>query len=383
MQQPVDDRQNGAYSAVPLGVYTLPMPTMNATPMIYAMPPQDAAPIQPEYTKPVSPIKETFYQLIGIGITFNVIYGLNLFTAAVHATSATITALVYLGNPTSMAPAMSGSTSPYLPSVCFTPRQAGAPVVETGRRPGFEVKLEEFVDIKTYLAAIVILFFALSAAFQAAQGAIKGKYHDRVVNNRVNLLRYVEYSLSASLMMVGIACTLMIYDFFTHVLIFTLTFLCMHIGLVADFIRVLKNSLTKISEATDGVQMDVEIHPSTCMKDLGKLKWFTHWLGWIAIMVPYVAVFFVNYLRTALRASDCMRDLPTGTIIPAVPIGVHGIIISRFSLFSIFGFVQYRQFSRKDSPEKIGLATEHSFILLSLVAKSLLGWLLAFNVLFT
>jgi uncharacterized membrane protein len=345
---------------------------------------QQQDPSDPANTKPnaSSPLKEMFYQVIGIGITFKVIYGLNFFTAAVHATSATIIALVYMGNPSPVSLESRESTSPYIPAVCFTPRPANAVAIDPSHRPGFSVRLEEFIELKTYLAFIVVLFFALSAAFQAAQGARKAKYRDRVVNNRVNLLRYVEYSLSASLMMVGIACTLMIYDFFTHVLIFALTFLCMHIGLVADFLRVLQNSLTRIKEATEGVQMDVEIHPSTCIKDLGKLKWFTHWLGWIAIMVPYIAVFAVNYLRSALRSADCMRNLPADTVIPSIPLFVHFVLASQFTLFSIFGFVQYRQFSRKDSDEKIGLATEHSFIILSLVAKSLLGWLLAFNVLF-
>lgn len=377
MQNPVDDRGNAvAYSALPVGYPPATAPN-------YAMPPQDVAPITPGYEKPRSPIEETFRQLIGIGITFKVIYGLNFFTAALHATSATIIALVYMGNPNSAVPETSAFTSPYLPAVCFTPTQAGVVVADTRYRPGFHVNLEEFVGLKTYLAFIVVFFFAFSAAFQVAQGAMKGKYMDRVVNNRVNLLRYVEYSLSASLMMVAIACVLMIYDFFTHILIFTLTFLCMHIGLVADFIRVLQDSLTKISEATDdGAQMQVEIRPSDCIKDLGKLKWFTHWLGWIAIMVPYVAVFFLNYFREVLMSADCMQDLPIGTTVPSLPLVVHIIVIVQFLLFSVFGFVQYRQFSRKDSPEKIGLATEHSFIILSLVSKSILGWLIAFNVLF-
>ena len=159
MQNPVDDRGNAvAYSALPVGYPPATAPN-------YAMPPQDVAPITPGYEKPRSPIEETFRQLIGIGITFKVIYGLNFFTAALHATSATIIALVYMGNPNSVSAGTSASTSPYLPAVCFTPTVL---VVDPGRRPGFEVKLEEFVDLKTYLAFIVIFFFAFSAAFQAA-----------------------------------------------------------------------------------------------------------------------------------------------------------------------------------------------------------------------
>lgn len=355
--------------------------TAMSTPAVVYGTPQDAE--VPTGNIKSSPGKDTFFQLIGIGITFNVIYGLNFFTAAVHAGSATIIALVYMGKTESVVLEDTKIAGPYLPAVCFEPSSITDPT-RSGRRPGFDIQIEELVSLKTYLAVIVVSFFALSAVFQAAQGLNKNNYMDRVVNNRVNLLRYVEYSLSASLMMVGIACTLMIYDFFTHILIFTLTFLCMHLGLVADYIRVLQNSVTKINEATENVvQMDTEIHPSSCIKDMGKLKWFTHWLGWIAIMVPYLAVFVWNYLRTAFRSSDCMRDLAIGTEIPDIPPWVHMIILSQFTLFSIFGFVQYRQFTRKDSPEIVGLATEHSFILLSLVAKSLLGWLLAFNVLFS
>ena len=324
--------------------------------------------------------QDAFRQLIGIGTTFNVIYILNFFTAGVHAFNAAIILLVYMGT-TDSSPSTDGDIrGPYIPNVCFNVATVDTP--NQGGRPGFHVELEETIGAKNYLAIIVVSFFSLSAVCQIAQGIRKNKYKQRIEKNEVNLLRYIEYSLSASFMMVGIACTLMIYDVFTHILIFTCTFLCMLLGLIADYIRVLQTSLTEINTQVGDFNLNCTMSPMDCIKDLGHLKWFTHWLGWVAIMVPYLAVFAVNYVRSVSRISECMEDMPVDVDIPDVPPEVHLIVMGQFILFSIFGFVQYRQFSRKGDPKKIGIATEHSFIILSLVAKSLLGWLLAFNLLF-
>jgi hypothetical protein len=261
----------------------------------------------------------------------------------------------------------------YLPSVCFS--RGG----DNGGQPDFEVLPEAFIDLEIYLAVLVIIFFVLSFVFQFVPGLFRESYKKRVENNGVNKWRYIEYSLSASVMMVAIACVLTIYDFFTHILVFTCTFLCMHLGLVADFLRYLEVSIGKI--LTYNTDDDGSIKE---FKDLlHGLKWFVHALSWVAVFVPYIAVLFVSYSFTVFTEWDCLSGLPEDTV--KVPDFVHAIVLSQFALFSVFGVVQIIQFcSNTDTvlkTKRVGIRTEFTFIILSLIAKTLLGWLIAFNVL--
>jgi hypothetical protein len=121
-----------------------------------------------------------------------------------------------------------------------------------------------------------------------------------------------------------------------------------------------------------------------------KLKWFTHALSWVAIMVPYLCVFFVVYMFTANNEWTCLSGMTNG---PEMPGWVHGIVVGQFILFSIFGLVQVTQFCSNTRPdggfeeaekriEVVGIRTEYRFVLLSLIAKTMLGWLIAYNVIF-
>jgi hypothetical protein len=209
------------------------------------------------------------------------------------------------------------------------------------------------------------------------------------------VMRYIEYSLSASVMMVSIACVLTVYDFFTHILVFTCTFLCMHLGLVADYLRFLEMSLTDLHEGMEQNSdklSDIDHltgNAENCKKAVQKLKWFTHALSWVAIMVPYLCFVFVVYMFTANNEWTCLSGMTNG---PEMPGWVHGIVVGQFILFSIFGLVQVTQFCSntrsgdfdkdKKRIEVIGIRTEYSFVLLSLIAKTMLGWLIAYNVIF-
>ena len=186
----------------------------------------------------------------------------------------------------------------------------------------------------------------------------------------------------------------------------------MILGLIADHLRMLEINLKKETVVfMNKTRADF-------IKDISLLKWFAHGLGWIAILAPY-GVFFGSYFRTVLRSAACLQNLPPDT--EAVPWWVHVIIIFQFALFSSFGLVQWLQF--RDSPKtpldkemfrpvtpeemypgdvpnynndpeaylavaeryeqqtrKIGITTERRFITLSIIAKTLLGWLIAGNI---
>ena len=315
-------------------------------------------------------------------VTFETIYGLNFFTAAVHAVSA----LVIFVNAFDMQPITrtleDEAIGPYLPAVCF----------QSGRSNAipdyFFVKPQMVWELKAYTATLVTLFFLLSAVFQTVQGGDKSSYRKRVESNGTNVLRYVEYSFSVSLMVVCIATTLMIFDIFTHVLVFTCTFACMSLWLVSDCLRANAQRLHIVLRKYPGI---IEIQET--FDKLNRLKWTTHYMGWLTFMKLYIFVFGVAYFRTVNRDWDCLQSLLVNT--PATPEWVHAVIISQFLLFSCFGLIQFLQFRATPDGTKrmtvseeiqenmrIGITTEFSFIMLSLTAKSILGWVVAGNVLF-
>jgi hypothetical protein len=324
----------------------------------------------------------------------NTIYYLNLITATAHLISGVTILLIARGlDPSPESGSSMETISPYLPAVCFEAAREG------GGRPEFNMQPESVVETRGYLTTLVVAFFYLSAGFQYAQSWEKDKYLTRVKSNDVNICRYVEYSLSASVMMVLIGMVVGVYDIFTHILVFTCTFLCMILGLVADFLRVMHGNMKEANrnqrsntglaqeetkKLIDGYPNPDSTHIEECIKHTELLMWGVHFLGWIAIMVPYLAVFMVAYFRTANRSWECLQDL--GPEAPDIPWFVTPIILSQFLLFSVFGIVQTVQFykSGKEHPEveKIGIYTELAFILLSLIAKSVLGWLAATQIIF-
>ncbi|KAJ1466807.1 hypothetical protein T484DRAFT_1756353 [Baffinella frigidus] len=338
----------------------------------------------------------TFAEFFGVETTFDLIYGLNFLTAGVHAISALIILVMFMSSEPSPSLDEVGGITVYLPSVCYTPDR------NNEGRPTFTLEPQPVVSVKTYFAVIVILFFVLSAGFQFAAGIRKNGYRKRLVRNDVNIWRYAEYSLSASLMMVAIACVLTVYDFFTHMLVFLCTFLCMHLGLVADFLRYLQGTLHFGISQDLGLGTEAYETAVNCVTSVKHLKWFVHVLSWAAIFVPYFCVFFVGYGFTAFALWDCLADLPDDA--RDMPFYVHMIVILQFLLFNIFGVVQLMQFLSNtgettpktesalyrwfgygvvETVQKVGIRTEHRFILLSLIAKSLLGWLIAANLIFT
>ena len=112
--------------------------------------------------------------------------------------------------------------------------------------------------------------------------------------------------------------------------------------------------------------------------------WGLHFLGWVAVFVPYFAVFFVAYFTSVNKNWECLdKNDPD---LPDVPPWVTYIIFGQFVLFSVFGVVQTVQFYQsrnvKINKKSVGIGTELAFIVLSLLSKSILGWIAAAQIIF-
>jgi hypothetical protein len=191
---------------------------------------------------------------------------------------------------------------------------------------------EPVVLMDTRVAWGVALFFALSALFHfiVASPMFNGRYVAGLVLQH-NYFRWVEYSISSSIMIVLIAQIVGITDVAALIAIF---------GVNASMILF-------------GWLQEKYERP-------GSGGWLPYIFGCIAGIVPWIiVVFFV---------------IAPGATSDATPPGfVYGIIVSLFVFFNIFAVVQFLQYKPVGKWSDY-LRGEKAYIVLSLVAKSALAW---------
>lgn len=220
-------------------------------------------------------------------------------------------------------------TTNYLTLDSLATKISGNPVLVAAERTIFSVNP----------AYLVAAFFFMSAI---AHGLIATKYRKTYEANLkvgINKVRWIEYSLSASTMMVAIAMLTGIYDFSSLLMIFVLDWLMNMMGLVME----LKNQGSK------------------------KVDWLPYWLGCVAGIVPWLV--FVVYVVGANAYGS--GDIPTF---------VYYIYASMFIFFSSFAINMYLQY-RKVGKWADYLYGERVYMILSLVAKTLLAWQVFFGTL--
>jgi len=178
----------------------------------------------------------------------------------------------------------------------------------------------------------VAAFFALSALAHVvvASPPFFPRYVEGLRQHR-NVFRWVEYSLSASLMIVLIAQIVGITDVAALTAIFGVNAAMILFGWLQEH-----------------------------YEEPGNGRWLPFVFGCIAGIVPWIAV--TVYL------------LQPGSPSPAQPPGfVYGIFASLFILFNIFAVNQWLQYRRVGRWSDY-LVGERAYITLSVVAKSLLAW---------
>ena len=179
---------------------------------------------------------------------------------------------------------------------------------------------------------MVAAFLALSAFchFFISSPAMFGKYTVGL-KNHINVFRWVEYSLSSTIMIIVI----------------------LQLNGTADYIALMGIAGVNVSMILFGWLQEKYTTPGD-----GDLLPF--WFGCIAGIVPWLAT-LANILS------------PKGPAESTTPGFVYGIVISLFILFNCFAIVQYKQYKAKGKWANY-VYGERRYIVLSLVAKSLLAW---------
>lgn len=178
---------------------------------------------------------------------------------------------------------------------------------------------------------LVAIFFFLSSLFHLAIGTFYNNRYNQNLKNGMNKARWYEYSLSASVMMVAIAMLVGIYDAMSLLMIFALIAVMNLTGLAMEVYNQGKE----------------------------KVNWLAYWLGTFAGIFPWLAVAFYLWYSSHNGSS--------------APTFVYYIFVSIFIFFSCFALNMWLQY-KKIGKWKEYLYGERTYIILSLVAKSLLAW---------
>lgn len=185
---------------------------------------------------------------------------------------------------------------------------------------------------------LIAIFFFLSAFFHFVIATVYNKQYNANLKLGVNKARWIEYSISASVMMVAIAILVGVYDLTSLLMIFALTGIMNLMGLV------------------------MEVHNQTTEKT----NWLSYYIGCISGIIPWIVIAFYFWL-SAHKGS-------------AAPTFVYWIFVSIFVFFSCFAVNMVLQY-KKIGPWKNYLYGERVYVILSLVAKSLLAWQVFFGTL--
>jgi hypothetical protein len=181
------------------------------------------------------------------------------------------------------------------------------------------------------IAPLVAAFLFLSAAAHWSLASFGRRWYERELGRGMNRARWLEYSLSSSVMIVVIAMLVGIYDVASLLLLFA----------------------ANASMILFGWMMEV-VNQTTA-----RTSWTAYWFGVLAGAVPWIAI------GTYLVGAGFGPGGPPGF--------VYGIYVSIFVFFNIFALnmaLQYRRVGRwRDY-----LYGERAYMLLSLSAKSALAW---------
>ena len=196
------------------------------------------------------------------------------------------------------------------------------------------------------IGLLIISFHALSFVFQLSAELTNScgpilyyKYDDMIASNK-NPLRFIEYSISASIMLIAIAVLNGVTDINLLISIAVLTASCQLCGLAVEF-----------------------IHERS-------IKVLLHCIGWLQFCWAY-GIIFHAFFRSISSAND------SGNIGP--PSFVYVIVIVLFLLYASFGFVQLVEVIQDGDFNRY--TKEKCYVVLSLTAKLILGWMIFSNVL--
>ncbi len=208
------------------------------------------------------------------------------------------------------------------------------PVIANGTFTGIEPSSVLLVSFP--LAYLIASFFLMSALAHAAAGwFLRGRYEAWLARG-MNPLRWVEYAFSSTVMIVAIA----------------------YLSFITDFPALVAIAGCNVAMNLFGWSMEA------ANEGRERTDWKHFIFGCIAGVTPWIAIVSI------LWAYSAQAGLPAQAQIPGF---VYVIIASLFVAFNVFAITMVLQY-RKVGRWRDYLVGEKTYMVLSLVAKSLLAW---------
>lgn len=221
----------------------------------------------------------------------------------------------------------------------------------------------------------IVIFHFLSFLFQ--MGIFLTEYIENVEEKGQNSLRFIEYSISAPIMLICIGLVSAILDFRILSVMFISCMACQLIGLVCE-----KLIYRKQKEEFELYNFKLSAEENSLIKemksDTSMMLTLLHAVAWVLMLAAYFPILHSFFYSNSMAEKDG-RD--------RAPWFVTLIIWSIFVLYNSFGLVQVGQLLGRPNLEteleikQFNGNIEMAYIVLSLFSKTLLGWLIYFTVL--
>lgn len=202
--------------------------------------------------------------------------------------------------------------------------------VSTPNTPVLEQATRDLFSID--LAYIVVAFFVMSAVAHLFVATFYRRRYESDLKQGINRVRWIEYALSSSTMMVGIGLLSGIYDLSSLLMLFGLTAIMNLMGLAMEVYN----------------------------QGRAKVSWLAYNIGILAGALPWVVISIYFWTSNTYGTGE----------IPTFVYYIYGSIFLFFNCFAINMVLQYRRVGKwRDY-----LYGERAYIVLSLAAKSALAW---------
>lgn len=204
------------------------------------------------------------------------------------------------------------------------------------------------------VATLVVCFFGITGLFHGLYAGMGKSYDDLVYKNKNNYLRWIEYSITATIMINIIALQSGIRDEFT---------------------------LQAITGSTIGLMLQGQIVEATLAQNKGKLSELQKSsimtatvAGWL-IMVTNFYIIIKQYMSLDKDVDNLNCE---GL---AIPDFVFWIIVTQLLFYATFGFIQIYQIKRRLDGKSVDYSNiERMYLIDSLLSKVTLGAMLAYSV---
>jgi hypothetical protein len=195
-------------------------------------------------------------------------------------------------------------------------------------------------DLRIAPLVAAFLFISGTAHLLLVLPGINGWYNRNLAKG-INYARWIEYSISASIMIVVIAMLTGVYDLGSLIMLFALNATMISFGLVMEM-------------QNKGLERD-------------EVSWTPFWIGCAVGAVPWIIIGLYLFAPATRSIGD----------VPNFVYGIFGSLFVFFNVFAINMFLQYRKIGRW----REYLHGERAYIVLSLTAKSALAWQVFFGTL--